>query len=64
MPDTNPDLPADFFVISNQGQAEFYALLFSNTWEKVDGYFISVFKGCEYRGKPAEKIIRQFFIEK
>ena len=35
----SPDLPADFFVISEQGQADFYSLLFTQTWEDVGGLF-------------------------
>jgi hypothetical protein len=56
-----PDLPADFFIVSEKGQAAFHDLLFEMTWEEVEGYFIAVFRGWEYRDKPAENAIRTWF---
>ena len=61
MPRTMPDLPRDFFTVSNQSQAEFYDMFFNITWDETEGYFIPVYKGWEYRGKPAEKVIREWF---
>ena len=61
MSGNNPDLPADFFVVSREGQANYYQVLFQKTWEEVDGYFIGAYKGCEYRDKPAEDIIREWY---
>ena len=61
MPHTMPDLPRDFFTVSNQSQAEFYDMLFNITWDETEGYFIPVYKGWEYRGKPAEQVIREWF---
>jgi len=56
-----PDLPTDFFVVSNESQAKFYNILFNITWNRTEGYFIPVYKGWEYRGKPAEQVIRHWF---
>jgi len=56
-----PELPVDFFTVSSESQAEYYNILFNETWEPMEGYFIPVFKGWEYRGKPAERVIREWF---
>jgi len=61
MPNVMPDLPADFFVVSNESQAKFYNTLFNITWNRTEGYFIPVYKGWEYRSKPAEQVIRHWF---
>jgi len=61
MPGHMPDLPVDFFVLSHEGQAEFYDRFFNKTWNRVDGHFIAVVKGSEYRGKPAEQVVREWF---
>ncbi len=53
--------PTDFFTVSFKSQADFYDLFFNKTWNEVNGYFIPVYKGWEYRNKPAEKIIRKWF---
>ncbi len=61
MPEHMPELPVDFFIVSPEGQAKFFNMFFAKSWEQVDGYFISVYKGCEYRNKPAEQVIRKWF---
>ncbi len=61
MRETNPNLPSDFFLVSLEGQAKFYDVFFSKTWDGVDGYFIGAYKGTEYRDKPAEEVIRNWF---
>jgi len=53
--------PDDFFTVSFESQADFYNIFFNITWTEVDGYFLPVYKGWEYRNKPAEKVIRQWF---
>ena len=53
--------PDDFFTVSPKSQAEFYDMFFNITWKGVDGYFLPVYKGWEYRGKPAEEVIRDWF---
>jgi hypothetical protein len=55
--------PADFFTISYEGQSNFYDMLFELTWDITEGYFVPVYKGWEYRDKPAEEIIRKWFNE-
>ena len=60
MAENNPGLPADFFIVSDEGQAKFYDMFFDKTWDEVEGYFIGAYKGCEYRDKPAEKVIREW----
>ena len=61
MPDFMPELPVDFFTVSAESQAEFYDLFFSMTWNDVEGFFLPVYRGWEYRGKPAEQVIREWF---
>ena len=61
VPNVTPDLPADFFVVSNESQARFYDLLFNITWNRTEGYFIPVYKGWEYRSKSAEQVVRHWF---
>jgi len=57
-----PGIPSsDFFTLSNESQAKFFDMFFNLTWDRTEGYFIPVYKGWEYRGKPAEQIIRQWF---
>ena len=55
--------PEDFFTVSPKSQAEFYGMFFNITWNDVDGYFFPVYKGWEYRTKPAEDVIRKWFNE-
>ncbi|RLI10790.1 hypothetical protein DRO42_00070 [Candidatus Bathyarchaeota archaeon] len=61
MPDFMPELPPDFFTVSNESQAEFYDLFFNLTWNDVEGFFLPVYRGWGYRGKPAEQVIREWF---
>jgi len=61
MAESNPELPTDFFTVSNEAQAEFYDMLFNLTWNETEGYFIPVYKGWEYRDRPAEQVIRDWF---
>ncbi len=53
--------PADFFTVSFKAQAEFYDMVFRRTWNETDGYFLPVYRGWEYRNKPAEAVIREWF---
>jgi len=53
--------PEDFFTVSFKSQAKFYDMFFNTTWNGVDGYFLPVYKGWEYRSKPAEEVIRKWF---
>ncbi len=50
-----------YAMTSPETQAMCYNSLFWNTWNVVSGYCIEVFKGCEYRGKPAQSVIREWF---
>lgn len=61
----NPgSLEGDFYAMTSPGtQAKCYDSLFRNTWDDVSGCCIEVFKGYEYRGKPAEDVIREWFRE-
>jgi len=61
MQDNPQGWPKDFFTVPLQSQAKFYDMLFNATWNSTEGYFIPVYKGWEYRGKPAEKTIRHWF---
>jgi|Deesub1362B_J571_1020462.scaffolds.fasta_scaffold01030_11 hypothetical protein len=61
MAESNPELPEDFFYVSDESQAEFYEMLFNITWNETEGYFIPVYRGWEYRDKPSEKVIRNWF---
>jgi len=61
MPYFMPELPVDFFTVSNESQAEFYDLFFNLTWNDAEGFFLPVYRGWEYRGKPAEHVIREWF---
>jgi hypothetical protein len=55
-------LEDDFYAMTSpETQAMCYDSLFWNTWNDVSGYCIEVFKGFEYRGKPAENVIREWF---
>jgi len=36
-------------------------MLFELTWDITEGYFVPVYKGWEYRDKPAEEIVRKWF---
>ncbi len=53
--------PDDFFVVSEEGQAECLDMLFSLGWEDSDGYILSGAKGFEFMGKPAEEVVRDWF---
>jgi hypothetical protein len=58
-------LDDDFYaMVSPEIQALCYDSLFWNTWNDVSGYCIEAFKGCEYRGKPAQNVIREWFGKK
>ena len=61
MPETMPDEPVDLFVCSFDQQARFFEMLFNNTWNETSGYFLPVYKGWEYRNKPAEEVIKRWF---
>ncbi len=51
----------NFWLLSEKQQATFYEILFNLTWNSTTGYFIPIYKGWEYRGKDAEKVIRKWF---
>jgi hypothetical protein len=61
MKDNPQGWPEDFFTVSFESQADFYDMFFNKTWDEVDGYFLPVYKGWEYRNKPAEEVIRRWF---
>ncbi len=63
MPKTMPDEPVDLFVCSVEQQARFFEMLFNNTWNETSGYLLPVYKGWEYRNKPAEEVIKRWFNE-
>lgn len=63
MRDTHKEFPEDFFNVSFESQADFYDIFFNRTWNEVDGYFLPVYKGWEYRNKPAEEVVRKWFNE-
>ncbi len=48
--------PEDFFNLSFESQADFYDMFFNITWNSTEGYIIPVYKGWEYRNKPAEDV--------
>ncbi len=61
MEDNPHGWPEDFFTVSFKSQADFYDMFFNKTWSEVDGYFLPVYKGWEYRNKSAEEVIRNWF---
>jgi hypothetical protein len=61
MKDNPQGWPEDFFTVSFESQADFYDMFFNRTWNEVDGYFLPVYKGWEYKNKPAEEIIKKWF---
>jgi len=61
MPKTMPEEPVDLFVCSVDQQAKFFEILFNSTWNETAGYFLPVYKGWEYRNKPAEDVIKRWF---
>jgi len=63
MPETMPNEPVDLFVCSVDQQARFFEMLFNSTWDETSGYFLPVYKGWEYRNKPAEEVIKRWFNE-
>ncbi len=58
-----PELAEDFFMVSEEGQAICLEWLFKMTWDKseISGNLIKIPRGCEYRDKPAEAVVREWF---
>ena len=55
------DLEEDFMVVSEDGQAKCFELFFDLGWNETDGYLITTAKGFEFKNKPAELIIREWY---
>jgi hypothetical protein len=57
MEKNNPDLPKDFFTVSDEGQARFYEMLFNLSWDRISGYFIPVYNLAGNRCKFCNTVI-------
>ncbi len=59
--ENTPGMDPYFFTVTEEEQAKCYELMFNETWGNVQGYFLPAYRGFEYRGKPAESVVREWF---